>query len=104
MSKPRKKVVDPFYKSAAWFRVRGRVLKRDGYRCRNCGVDVRAKGMAHVHHVLPRQKFPELRLHEPNLETLCHPCHRALHYRGTLGKPTSKIGPDGFPVGSDWSK
>lgn len=103
----RKKTVDPFYKSAAWFKIRGRVLKRDGYRCVNCGGSVRAKGAGRVDHILPRRKFPEQALHMPNLRTLCVKCDNARHAwdraaHGARGE-AKEIGPDGFPIGSDWS-
>jgi 5-methylcytosine-specific restriction endonuclease McrA len=56
--------------------LRQQVLRRDGWRCQNCGA------LAHleVHH-------RELRSHsgddrEQNLITLCHACHSIVH-RGT---------------------
>ena len=99
-----RKRVDPFYKSPGWFKARQKCLVRDGFQCVNCGVSVRGKGKAHIHHKLPRKKFPDLALHLPNLVTWCHQCHRAEHYRDTLGMPTAPIGPDGFPIGTDWDK
>jgi len=67
------KKVDPFYKSAAWFKVRGKVLARDGWCCVNCGAGVRAKGSMRVDHILPRRKYPEHALHMPNLRTFASP-------------------------------
>lgn len=99
----RAKNVDPFYKSPGWYKARQKALTRDRYTCANCGANVRGKGLAHVHHVLPRKRFPELALHLPNLITWCHQCHRAEHYRDTLGKQTAEIGADGFPMDGKWS-
>lgn len=98
------KRVDPFYKSGGWFKARGAVLRRDEYRCVNCGVSVRGKGKARVDHILPRRKFPDQALHLPNLRTLCVPCDNARHARDRAAKQPEAhpVGPDGFPVGSDW--
>jgi len=65
---------------------RGRVLKRDEYRCKICGrapcnnVDV----TLHVHHIRP---WADRGLtHDDNLITLCHTCHEGLdpHYELSL--------------------
>ncbi len=103
-----RKRVDPFYKSAAWFKVRGQALRRDGYRCVNCGVSVRGKGMARVDHILPRKKFPDQALHLPNVRVICIKCDNARHthdraWHGSRGE-VREIGPDGFPIGTDWSE
>ncbi|MDJ0391636.1 RecQ family ATP-dependent DNA helicase [Roseomonas sp. E05] len=62
--------------NAEWDEIRGRVLRRDGYKCVQCGNDLRGDG-AHVHHVLPRAAGgPD----EPaNLISLCQMCHAAVH-------------------------
>lgn len=103
----RKKKTDPFYSSPAWRKVRGEVYRRAGGRCENCGASVTAKGAYRIHHKMPRRKFPELALYPPNLICLCVGCDNAVHthdraLHGRRGTPTA-IGPDGFPVGSDWS-
>jgi len=52
------------------------VLKRDGYRCRQCGVVCR-RGEADVHHLIPRSAGGS---DDPsNLVTLCDGCHAAFH-------------------------
>ena len=101
------KGVDPFYKSKGWYKARQLCLVRDGYKCVNCGASVRGKGAARIDHKLPRKKYPDQALHLPNLRTLCVPCDNARHthdraLHGRRGE-VREIGPDGFPVGSDWS-
>lgn len=41
-----------WYRTQAWKRQRERVIKRDGGRCRVCGVDART-----VQHVIPLRKW-----------------------------------------------
>ena len=102
------KGVDPFYKSKGWYKARQLCLVRDGYKCVNCGASVRGKGAARIDHKLPRKKFPDQALHLPNLRTLCVPCDNARHthdraLHGRRGE-VREIGPDGFPVGTEWDK
>jgi 5-methylcytosine-specific restriction endonuclease McrA len=61
-----------------WRRVRSRVLRRDGRRCKHCGTRDRLS----VHHVTPRP----LGSHDPkNLVTLCETCHDAVENPAELG-------------------
>jgi 5-methylcytosine-specific restriction protein A len=101
----RTKAVNPFYKSKAWMKARAQVLKRDHYRCVQCGANVRPKGAARIDHILPRKKFPDLSLHIPNLRTLCVPCDNARHARDRAARKDEApaIGPDGFPLDGSWS-
>ncbi len=104
--KRRHKPVDPFYVSKRWRATRAKVLARDNHTCVSCGANVRPKGMARVDHILPRRKFPDQAYHLPNLRTLCVACDNARHHadRALHGrKGEVEIGPDGFPVGSDWA-
>ena len=59
----------------AWRRAREVALARDGYRCVDCGADVR--GELDVHHRIPRAArgtdYPS------NLLTLCDGCHAVRH-------------------------
>ena len=62
--------------TAEWEVTRSGVLRRDGYRCVECGADLARDG-AHVHHVLPRAAGG---IDEPaNLISLCQLCHAAVH-------------------------
>lgn len=59
-----------------WEIVRQTVLRRDSFRCVQCGGDLTADG-AHVHHSLPRVSGGT---DEPaNLISLCPMCHAAVH-------------------------
>jgi len=52
------------------------VLKRDGFRCRQC--DIRNVRL-HVHHIIPWAIAPSKRYEVENGVTLCIPCHRKTH-------------------------
>ena len=62
--------------SADWINIREAVLRRDNYKCVECGTPCRS-AEADVHHLLPRSAGgPD----EPsNLVTLCDGCHAAHH-------------------------
>ena len=62
--------------SADWVNIREAVLRRDNYKCLECGTPCRA-AEADVHHLLPRSAEGT---DEPsNLVTLCDGCHAARH-------------------------
>ena len=63
-------------RSLDWANIREAVLRRDNYKCRECGKPCRS-AEADVHHLLPRSTGgPD----EPsNLVTLCDGCHAAHH-------------------------
>jgi ATP-dependent DNA helicase RecQ len=62
--------------SPEWVKVREAVLKRDNYRCLECGIRCNS-AEADVHHLLPRSAGGA---DEPsNLVTLCDGCHAAFH-------------------------
>lgn len=47
------------------------ILKRDNYRCVECGNTHRLQ----VHHIKPKSKYPELLMVPSNCVTLCISCH-----------------------------
>lgn len=61
-----------FYWSDAWRDLRYRVLVRYGRKCMACGV---MGSPAHVDHIKPRSKYPELALEFNNLQVLCEACN-----------------------------
>lgn len=67
------------YTSAAWKRKRSAILRRDGYRCRNCRRYGRSREAVEVHHVKPVDEYPELAFSDANLVSLCHACHNKMH-------------------------
>lgn len=79
------KQTDPFYKSAHWRRLRKTALERDHYMCQDClaakrrGEMIRPRSASVVHHILPRDKYPELALDLDNLVSLCDACHNKRH-------------------------
>ena len=103
MNRRSTKRVDPFYRSAAWARLRMQVLRRDRHRCRQCGE---TRGQMHVDHVLGRRQRPDLALDAGNLLTLCHACHSAktARYEGGFGnakrEPGGGCDAEGNPTGS----
>lgn len=52
------------------------VFVRDDYTCQACGV---RGGRLRAHHIKPWRTHPELRLEVSNGQTLCAPCHLAVH-------------------------
>lgn len=79
----RMKQVDGFYRSMRWRRLREAVLRRDGYLCqweRRYGRRVEADT---VHHVFPREEFPEYQWESWNLVALCGRAHDRMHDRVT---------------------
>jgi 5-methylcytosine-specific restriction endonuclease McrA len=72
-----------FYKSKRWKRLRNAVLARDGYRCQQSarfGKNVPANT---VHHIFPREDYPEYQWQPWNLVSLSSSAHDRMHDRGT---------------------
>ena len=72
---------NPFYKSARWMAKRTRVLKRDGYQCRECLRYGRVTEATTVHHIKPLDENPDLKLDSNNLISVCNSCHNKMHDR-----------------------
>ena len=53
--------------------VRAKVLSRDGYRCRHCGITADLGAVLHVDHIIPISKGGTSDL--GNLQTLCQDCN-----------------------------
>lgn len=58
------------------------VLKRDQYRCVQCGADEQL----HAHHLVGFTSNPSLRLSVSNGQTLCRDCHITVHARNRNGR------------------
>ena len=69
------------YKSKRWKSLRARILRRDGYQCRECRRYGKAVQADTVHHVYPAALYPELSWAPWNLVSLCSDCHNAMHDR-----------------------
>jgi len=62
---------DKVGKTARWRRLRLLILKRDGYKCVQCGVS----GRLEVDHIQSVSTAPELAYDPNNLQALCRSCH-----------------------------
>ncbi len=98
------KATDPFYLSPAWFKARHQCLSDHRFCCARCGVDVRGKGKAIIHHKIPRRQAPHLELDRTNLEPMCKPCHGHTHGLHGEVRMQSVIGVDGYPVDGEWGQ
>lgn len=65
-----------FLKDKRWKKLRLLILKRDKYRCTQCGKD---RCELHVHHKLYITGKKPWEYKEEHLQTLCEPCHKELH-------------------------
>ncbi|SET01793.1 HNH endonuclease [Salinibacillus kushneri] len=77
------KQVNPFYKSKRWKRKREVILRRDEYQCRHCRRYGKVTPAATVHHIYPLEDYPEYKLTNINLLSLCNTCHEQMHDRYT---------------------
>ena len=78
-----------FYKTTKWKRKRELILKRDGYLCqywKRYGKTIPAET---VHHILPREDYPEYALTNWNLIALSNDAHNKMHNR-TSGELTEE--------------
>ncbi|MCM1273204.1 MAG: HNH endonuclease [Clostridium sp.] len=71
------------YKGSRWQKKRAYILKRDGYKCRECARYGRMRDGVHVHHVYPVEYYPSEAYNNCNLITLCAACHNKMHNRDT---------------------
>lgn len=77
------KTTDPFYRLPRWLKLREAILRRDGYMCqlsRRYGKRAEANT---VHHIFPRDQFPEYQWEPWNLISLAGDVHDTLHDRAT---------------------
>lgn len=70
---------DPMYDSARWIHLHDVIMRRDKYLCRESaryGKHVEAEV---VHHIFPREYFPEYQWEPWNLIALSRAEHRRMH-------------------------
>ena len=77
------KKAEPYYKSKRWQRLRESVLRRDGYLCQVSKRYGKRAGATMVHHVFPREEFPEYQWEPWNLVSLAGDVHDQMHDRVT---------------------
>lgn len=63
---------------ADWRRVRKLALERDKHLCQHCLLKKLLTLATEVHHEIPIELAPNLRLVLTNLVSLCKPCHSAI--------------------------
>ena len=68
-----------FYDSPHWRRLREAILRRDGYRCRECARFGRIRQATTVHHIQHLEARPDLAYEPDNLVSLCAACHARAH-------------------------
>lgn len=73
------KMTDAFYLSQRWKRLRKFILRRDGYVCqyfkrfgKMCAAEI-------VHHIFPRELYPQFQWETWNLIALSAKAHRMMH-------------------------
>lgn len=76
-------MIDEFYNSDKWQRARKAVLRRDGYQDQYEKRFGRMRQAELVHHIFPREKYPEYELELWNLISLSKRSHNLMHDRNT---------------------
>lgn len=76
-------MTDPYYKSKRWERLRSAALRRDGYQCQIAKREGHSIPAEMVHHIFPRDSFPEYENQLWNLISLSYEAHNMLHDRNT---------------------
>lgn len=74
---------DPYYKTKKWERLRAAALRRDGYQCQIAKRQGHSIPAEMVHHIFPRDAFPEYQNELWNLISLSYEAHNMLHDRNT---------------------
>lgn len=83
MARDNPKAANPFYKTARWLRLRESVLRRDGYKCQESKRYGKREEATTVHHIFPRDEFPEYQWEAWNLISLAGDVHDQMHDRAT---------------------
>ena len=65
---------------------RSRVILRDNFECKHCGIKLENGAVLHAHHIKAWKDHPKLRFELDNGITLCAECHKNVHRRGRGGK------------------
>lgn len=70
-----------FYKTIRWLAKRKKILNRDDHMCRECKRYGKTTAASTVHHIIPMEERPDLKLEDKNLLSLCNNCHNGMHDR-----------------------
>lgn len=74
---------DKFYHTKKWERIRRAVLARDKYICQFAKRYGKTREASVVHHIFPREEFPELQWKSWNLVAVSSAAHNIMHDRET---------------------
>ncbi len=74
---------ESFYKSTRWKKLRAAVLRRDGYLCQEAKRYGKLLAASTVHHIFPRDKYPQYQYEPWNLISLSAEYHDKMHDRNT---------------------
>lgn len=72
-----------WYQSNKWIKLRSVIMRRDGYLCQLSKRYGQHKQAEVVHHIFPREEFPEYQYARWNLISLTRTQHNRLHDRNT---------------------
>ena len=77
------KRADPFYSSQRWLKLRASALRRDEYLCQLEARRGRQVEAQVVHHIFPREQYPEYQWALWNLVSVTEENHRQMHEKFT---------------------
>lgn len=77
------KKANPYYNTDRWEHLRQSILRRDKFMCQDAKRYGRMVPAELVHHILPREYFPEYQWEPWNLISLSNKAHEEMHYRTT---------------------
>ncbi|MBR3360027.1 MAG: hypothetical protein IKG39_01680 [Lachnospiraceae bacterium] len=77
------KRADPYYSTDRWEHLRQCILRRDDFMCQDAKRYGKRIPAEMVHHIFPREIFPEYQWEPWNLISLSNKAHDAMHYRTT---------------------
>lgn len=84
-----------FYNSKEWKEKRLSILKRDNYECQDCKqkgkLTTSYDAVLEIDHIKELKEYPELKLEDSNLRTLCRTCHNIKHNRFFTGKGNGRF-------------
>lgn len=70
-----------FYESDKWDQIRSSILRRDKYKCQLSARYGKNREAEAVHHIFPRDEFPEYQYESWNLISVTNKEHNKLHNR-----------------------
>lgn len=74
---------DPWYESPKWVRIRKSVLRRDKYQDQEAKRYGKIKAAEVVHHIFPKNEFPQYAYDLWNLISVSRATHNTFHDRDT---------------------